>query len=243
MPHLVDWCPDKDNPTSQRPGKHDEKYDQTKSEFNRATTTQEIKQTHSTHKTKNKNKNKNNQHIIHIVNNSTCTKQLDTHYPKTQTLSSTSHAPSTMHTTKSVPYIADDKIGTIYLEYVKEQTEKDRLHQLKMAEIREQYEKEEEEKERLFQLEMEEYEKEEKEKDRLHQLKMAEIEKERKENDQKWEQFMQNLPQQLYLQQQHYHQQHPQQQYYYPQHPQQQHFHQLYPQQQQYHQQHPQQFY
>ena len=96
MPHLVDWCPDKDNPTSQRPGKHDEKYDQTKSESNRPTTTQEIEETHSTHKTK--NKNKNNQHIIHTVNNFNCTQHLYTHRTKTQTLSSTSHASSTKHT-------------------------------------------------------------------------------------------------------------------------------------------------
>ena len=104
-PHLVDWCQDKDNPTSKRPGKHAENYVQIKSQFNRATTTWEIKQTHSTHKTK----NRNNHHTIHTVNNFNFTLQLYTHRTKTQTLSSTSHASSTKHTTKSVTDIDDNK--------------------------------------------------------------------------------------------------------------------------------------
>ena len=164
-PHLVDWCPDKDNPTSQRPGKQDEKYVQIKTEFNRANTTREINQTHSTHKTKNKNKNKNIHHIIHTNNNFNCTQQLYTHRTKTQTLSSTSHASSTKHTTKPVTDIADNKtvraqntnIKTTLLEYVKEEKERIRLFQLKEAEAQEQYEKEEKEKDRLHQLKMEEY--------------------------------------------------------------------------------------
>ena len=130
MPYLVDWCPDKDNPTSQQPGKHDEKYVQTKPEFNCPTTTREIKETHSTHKTKNKTKNKNNHHIIH-TNNFNCTQQLYTQHTKTQTLSSTSHASSTKHTTKSVTDIADNKslqaqntnLKIDIFEYVKTQAE------------------------------------------------------------------------------------------------------------------------
>ena len=174
--HLADWCPDKDNPTLQQPGKFDEKYVQIKFDINRPTTTQEIEKTHYTQEMKNKNANKNNHHITSNFHNLHTIHQLYPPSTTTPTLSSTSHAPSTKHTTKSVPYIADDKIRTIYLEYVKERTEKDRLHQFKMAEIREQYEKEE------------------KENDRLHQLKMAEYERKRKErekaSEQKWEQFM-----------------------------------------------------
>ena len=164
-PCLANWCPDKDNSTSQKPGKHDEKYVQLKCEFNRATTTREIKQNHSTHKTKIKNKNKNNHHIIHTINNLNCTQQLYTHHTKTQTLSSTSHASSAKHTTKSVTDIADNKtvraqntnIKTTFLKYIKEEQEKIRLFRLKEAEAQEQHK-----------LKMEEYEKERKEKDWLH---------------------------------------------------------------------------